>query len=165
MAAINQDGFSLVLDEQDYNALMKKLEYLSDVDREAVINSALKEGTTLLTESGKQQLIATILHPETSKGRLYRSMGIKVLKATKKKGAAGYSGFKRTTKKEYGGGNAAHLVDRGTVERWNRTQGHSTGRVKGSLFWTTTVQQQGPRAMDMLLKAIGEALDKLWNKK
>ena len=165
MALVSSGEFSLVLDEQQYEALLKKVGMLTDVEKQEVINKALKAGTTLLTESGKRQLVATILHPETSTGRLFKSMDVKVMKAKKTKGPVGYSGFKRSTKKDKsGGGNAAHLVDRGTVERYTQ-KGYYRGKVKGSLFWTQTVQQQGDKAMDLLMQAIDEAIENIWNKK
>ena len=163
MATISSVDFTLILDEKDYQKVMQKLAGLSEVEQQQVINSALKEGATLLKETGKKQLIATILHPETSKGRLLKSMQVKVLKASKNKGAAGYSGFKRTTKKGEGGGNAAHLVDRGTVDRYTK-QGYYRGKVKGSLFWTSTVQSQGEKALEILMNGIDKALNKLWDK-
>lgn len=165
MALVSSGDFSLVLDEQQYAALMKKLDILTEVEKQEVINKALKAGATLLSESGKQQLVATILHPENSTGRLFKSMNVKVMKAKKNKGPVGYSGFKRSTKKDKsGGGNAAHLVDRGTVDRYTK-KGYYRGKVKGSLFWTQTVQNQGDKAMDLLLNAIDEAIENIWNKK
>lgn len=163
MAQISSVDFTLILDDKDYQQLMNKLAGLTEVEQQAVINSALKDGSKLLTESGKQKLVATILHPEQSKGRLYQSMGVKVLKAKKNKGPVGYSGFKRSTKKEKGGGNAAHLVDRGTAERYTK-KGYYRGKVKGSLFWTSTVESQGQKALEILMNGINEALNKLWDK-
>lgn len=165
MPKISSGDFSLVLDEKSYQQVMAKLDCLTEVEKQAVITDALAEGAKLLSESGKQHLVATILHPEDSTGRLYKSMNVKVMKAKKNKGPVGYSGFKRSTKKDKsGGGNAAHLVDRGTVDRYTK-KGYYRGKVKGSLFWTSTVQQEGDRALDKLMSAIDEALEILWNKK
>ena len=165
MPKISNGDFSLVLDDAQYDALVKKMELLTDIEKEEVINTALKKGTTLLTESGKQHLVATILHPEDSTGRLLKSMNIKVLKAKKNKGPVGYSGFRRSTRNnKSGGGNAAHLVDRGTVDRYTK-KGYYRGKVKGSLFWTSTVQQEGDKAIELLLNAIDEAIENIWNKK
>ena len=163
MGVISSSDFSLVLDEKDYQKVMQKLVGLSEVEQQQVITSALKEGATLLNQVGKQQLVATILHPETSKGRLYKSMQVKVMKAKKDKDAVGYAGFKRSTKKEKGGGNAAHLVDRGTVDRYTK-KGYYRGKVKGSLFWTSTVQSQGDKALEILMEGIDKALNNIWDK-
>lgn len=166
MAIVSSVDFSLVLDEKDYQKVMDKLAGLTEVEQQQVIATALKEGATLLNQVGKQQLVATILHPETSKGRLLKSMQVKVMKAKKDKGPVGYAGFKRSTKKTAGeglGGNAAHLVDRGTVDRYTK-KGYYRGKVKGSLFWTSTVESQGDKALEILMEGIDKALNNIWDK-
>lgn len=97
-------------------------------------------------------------------GNLKRSFAIKIVK---KKGY-GLSGFRRSApKKGIKGGNHAHLVDRGTAERYTiKTHSYrgsvSRGRpYTGSLFWTDAVESQGPQAVNRLVEAVYKSLQEI----
>lgn len=89
-------------------------------------------------------------------GNLLKSFQVKV----KKNKPGVLTGFKQGTD----GGSHAHLVDRGTDERFYTTKKgkrKSTGRVKGNLFWSDTEAEDYPKAMDELYKGIERGVEKI----
>ena len=158
--------FTFYLDEQDYGKVMNSLIGLTEIEQNAAIREALNHGLSNIVAVGKVALRQSILHPQKSKGNLLKSLTSKV--QIKKGATKGSAGFKRSTRyNKIGGGNHSYLVDRGTAERWQRSTGRYTGSVRrnrpntGSMFWTRTVQQEGPRAMEELVEGIRKALFKI----
>ena len=162
--------FTFYMDEADYSMLLHKFIGLYNVEKSQAIKEALSKGLDRIVMVGKIALKQSILHPKKSRGNLLKSMSYKVqIRSGNTKGTAG---FKRSTRyNRIGGGNHSYLIDRGTAERWQRSTGRYTGSVRrgrpntGSHFWTNTVQQEGPRAMDNLLKGIQDAIDKIMLKR
>lgn len=159
----NKD-FTIVLDESDYNELQRRLNNLEKTDKSEIIKTSLKLGIDLIKNEGKKNLISSN-HKKT--GNLLKSLSSKVLKSK----SAAYAGFKRSApNKKIGGANHAHLVDRGTDERWTITNRHYTGSVSkgnpnhGSLFWTKAVTTKGEEARENLLNAIYNSIDKIMNR-
>lgn len=148
-----KSDLTIVLDEKDYQKMMSLLNGMSQIDQEAVIQKALSQGMKVIVNAGKSNL-ATRNSVRT--GKLKRSFSIKV----NKKRAYTLGGFKRPD------GAAAHLIDRGTDERWTRTGAYrgsvSKGRPNtGSLFWTNAVESEGGQALNRLMDAVYEAMDEI----
>ena len=158
--------FTFYVDEQDLRKINSIFIGYSNLEREAVIREALERSMDKMVSVGRVALKQTILHPAKSKGHLIKSMGTSYRVGNGF--AKGTAGFKRSTRKnKIGGGNHSYLVDRGTRERWQKTTGKYTGSVRrnrpqtGSRFWTETVYKEGPKALDGLVQAIQDALDKI----
>ena len=159
------EGFTIELDPKEKAVIDKWLSEMGDVDQEAVIQNALKRGMETIISQGKVNLDA---RNQVRTGGLKRSFTQKV----NKKKAYVLGGFKRAgklTAKRSIGGNAAHLVDRGTAKRWTLS-GAYRGSVskgapnKGSYFWTDAIEAKGPAAVDNLMDAIYQALNDITNR-
>lgn len=150
-------SFTFVPDKKSERKLENILNGLSEVDKSAVVQSALKTGMQSIINQGKINLS---LRNKKKTGNLSRSFSIRVYK--KKQYTLG--GFKRSApRKGIKGGNHSYLVDRGTGLRW--TNGNAfRGSAWGSMFWTDAVNTEGPRAqaglMDSVNKAITDIIDK-----
>lgn len=157
-----QGDLTLQLSENDYQAIQNIMEGLSELEKSAVIERGLKEGTRILVAQGKTNLMMKLsrdpVNVRARKGNLEKSFTTK----TKKKRMSGYAGFARP------GGNAAHLVDRGTVERWTK-KGYYRGSVSkgspqtGNRFWTMAVEQKGQAALEELCNSIEESVNTIIN--
>lgn len=150
---------TIELDKKDFDKLMNKLDGLSEVDQQAAIKTSMKKAMTIVAEQGKTNLQHTILHPSASTGKLMKSIGVNTKKSTKRNPAKGYASFKRP------GGNAAHLVDRGTAPRYTK-KGQYRGTVQksrpysGSGFWTKAVEEKGGEAINTLMNTIESSMKK-----
>ena len=135
----------------DYQELMVKLKILQNlVDRKEIVDSERK-AAKMMMERGRSKLIATLIG---NSDNLVDSFTYKLRKG---KFAGILVGFKRP------GGNVAHLVDMGTVERHTKT-GAYRGKIKGSHFWTDTKNQYAPVAMADMMNAIDSAIRKINNR-
>lgn len=150
--------FNFGWDEAFIKTLMDTMVYMEDIDKSKVILKTLQRGAGLITRRGKANLQ---MSGNQKTGNLKRSIRRKLVKKT----LSAYAGFK----KGKGGGNHAHLVDRGTVKRWTR-KGYYRGSVSkdnpknGNLFWTEAVESKGQQAMDQTLYVIYKELEKKFNK-
>ena len=149
---MNSD-FTFVIDEGDYAKLQRILYGMSEVDQQAVVQTALRMGMQRIVLAGKSNLS---MKNKKKTGNLSKSFSIR---ANKKK-AYTLGGFRRPA------GAHAHLIDRGTDNRWTK-KGYYRGSVSkgspniGSSFWTTAVMTEGPKAQAGLMDAIYDALDKI----
>lgn len=156
---------TITLDEKDYQRMQNILSGLDEVDQAKAIQSSLKEGMKILIAQGKTNLAS---RNKVVSGNLKKSFSISV----NRKKAFSLGGFKRSSgKKEIGGGNHSYLVDKGTKNRYTK-KGYYRGSVSkgrpntGSEFWTDAVQTQGDAALNRLMDAIYESVDKIMaNKK
>ena len=160
-------SFTFEPDKKAERQLENILNGLSEVDKNAVVQSALKTGMQSIINQGKINLS---LRNKKKTGNLSRSFSIRVYK--KKQYTLG--GFRRSApKKGIKGANHSYLVDLGTKERsYINKNGklHKTGAISrimpnlGSFFWTDAVASEGPRAqaglMDSVNKAITDIIDK-----
>ena len=151
-------GFTFTFDRRDIAALENIVSDLEDVDKRKAIMNSLSRGMALITRQGKSNLDSAN-HQKT--GNLKRSIRRKQVK----KWVSVYGGFK----KGKGGGNHAHLVDRGTDERWTK-KGAYRGSVSkgspntGSMFWTRAVESKGPQAMEKTMDVIYKEMEKIIRK-
>ena len=155
-----QGEFTITLDEADYRHVMTQLEKLSELEKQAVVQRGLQEGVNIIVKEGrknlKNRLSTDPVNVAKRKGNLIKSIGTKTVKKKMK----GYGGFRRP------GGNAAHLVDRGTEKRWTKKGAYRGSVSKGSpntgnRFWTDAFQAKKDEAAMELMESIRISIQKL----
>lgn len=152
--------FKFSLNEQEYQAVMRKLGELSDAEKKPVIKKAMSQSGRILIAAGKSSFLAL---NKKKTGNLYRSFTSKF----KKKNTGILIGFRRGK----GLGNHAHLIDRGTVNRYTK-KGYFRGRIAGTehgktgatYFWSDVVRTKGQEAMERIMDAVYEAVDSIKNR-
>lgn len=151
--------FKFTLNEQEYQAVMRKLGQLSNVEQKGVIRSALKESGNILINAGKASYLAK---NKKKTGNLFRSFTSQY----KKKNTGILIGFKRGP----GMGNHAHLINYPTQERYTK-RGYYRGKIAGTergktgatYFWSDVVQVKGGQAMEHLMQAVFDAVNQIKN--
>lgn len=149
---------------------MRKLNQLSELEKQAVVSKGLEEGVKIFIKAGKSSFQATkSKNPHNvrmaAKMAAKRGGGLAKSFSTfhRKKRTSAYAGFKRST-----GGGIAHMVDRGTGERYT-SRGFYRGSVSagspntGSRFWTNAVQNNGTRAINELMDSVEKSVKKILN--
>ncbi|MBO7323333.1 MAG: hypothetical protein J6U51_07110 [Bacteroidales bacterium] len=149
MATVGNGDFTLILDEQTKQALYAKLQGLSDFEKEETVKRGLKEGAKVIVQQGKANY--NILHKKRT-GNLYKSAGI----STSKRMLKVWGGFKRPK------GAAAHLIDKGTTERFTK-KGASRGKVTASKFWTSAFMAKKEAASKKMMDIITKTVEAIWN--
>lgn len=155
---------TIELSEDDYNKMRTMLEGLEGADRTNAVRTALTDGMAVIISEGKANLKA---RNNVVSGGLSHSFASRVYR----KGGYVLGGFRRSSKskKVKGAGNAAHLVDRGTVVRKTK-KGYNRGSVskgqpnKGSMFWTDSVRKNGDKAMKRLMDSLYQSISKIMNR-
>lgn len=149
--------FKFTLNEQEYQAVVRKLGELSNVEQKGVIRSALKQSGNILINAGKSSFLAK---NKKKTGNLYRSFTSQY----KKKNTGILIGFRRGK----GLGNHAHLIDYGTVDRYTK-KGYFRGRIAGTdhgktgatYFWSDVVEAKGNEAMERIMEAVFDAVNQI----
>ena len=134
--------------EVDYEDLLIQLRMMQKLVDRKEITDAERKAAKMLMEEGRNKLIATLIG---NSDNLVDSFTYRLKKG---RFAGVLVGFKRP------GGNVAHLVDKGTKERYNKN-GAYRGKISGSHFWTDTREQYAPKAMDDMMDAIDRAIRKI----
>ena len=136
----------------DVNAemLIKQLTILRDVVNSKEVIAAERKAAKMLMDQGYNKLVVTL---KGNSDNLVNSFTY-TLRNGKQSMSGIRVGFKRP------GGNTAHLVDRGTVERYTKS-GAYRGKIVGSRFWTDTTDMYAPQAMDDMLDAVEHAIKKI----
>lgn len=164
-------NFTITLNERDYQALQRKFTQAAKIDKSHTIKSALDEGISYIKNAGASNLAS---RNKVVSGNLKRSISKRVKKT------AAYAGFKRATAGKKGGGNHAHLIDRGTDKRYTKKpytdrlgRSYPAGMYRGSVsrgnpnvgtsFWTDAVETEGPRAERTLMDGVYETISKIMN--
>lgn len=135
---------------RDLGATLSRIDKLSYLSKSAPVRKGIGAAVRYLQRRGAVRLRG--LYKGYQTGRLYKSMTSRV----KRRKAGGLAGFRRGK----GGGNHAHLVDRGTTERYTRS-GAYRGRMPANGFWTTTKQIDSGRASEMVIQGLQEAVSKI----
>jgi len=130
--------------------LLKSLAILRNVVNSREIITAERKAAKMLIDRGYERLLATLIG---NSDYLINSFTYKLRYGTQSMSGVRV-GFKRP------GGNVAHLVDLGTEERYTKT-GAYRGRIKGGHFWTNTKEQYAPIAMQDMMDAIANAVNKI----
>ena len=164
--------FKFTLNETEYQAVIRKLGELAEVDKKPVLKQAYKEGGQILITAGK----ASFLSKNKKKtGNLYKSFTSKM----KKKNGGILIGFRRG--KDLG--NHAHLIDRGTVDRFTykpytdklgrnypagiyrgKIDDKTGGKTGKTFFWTEVVETRGEEALGRIMEAIFVAVEEIKNR-
>lgn len=145
-------NFSLELDERDMAKLKAIVRQFGEVDGNKAVMASLSKGMEVIVRKGKSNL------QNKKTGNLKKSLRRKQVK----KWSSVYGGFRRGK----GGGNHAHLIDRGTDKRYtkkNKYRGSvfKKGTYTGNRFWTKAVMSEAPKAMEKTMSVIGNELGKI----
>ena len=140
------------IDRDAVNYLVRNLE---NFEKDRAVKSGLLSAGNVFKAGGKSRLKRSMKSGSGGvTGNLLRSFQVRVKKS--KPGVL--IGFRQGK----GGGSHAHLIDRGTSERfWKTKKKKSTGRVIGNAFWTDTETQDYPQAMDKLYGGIEKAVNRI----
>ena len=128
---------------------------LKGVDQNRAIRSGMIQGAKVFTRLGRKNLRA---RNDEHTGNLLQSMRWK----SARNSLAVYAGFERSYKFQAlkGVGNHAHLVDRGTKDRYTK-KGYYRGKMPASYFWTDTRNEGGGEAMRHIERGIRNMVDGL----
>lgn len=168
---MSESNFKFEFDEEDIKYLQGVLAGFGEIDGSKAIMASLSKGIAKIIRKGKSNLASS---NKVKKGNLKNSFRKKQVK----KWVSAYGGFR----KGRGGGNHAHLIDRGTDERYTLNdytdklgrvypKGQRRGSISknspntGSRFWTNAVVGTGPDAMEDTMNVIEKELIKIINKK
>ena len=149
-------NFSFEFSNEDVGALRRIYIGFGEIDSRPAIMKSLSLGMAKIIRKGKSNLLSS--NGEKT-GNLKRSFR----KKTITKFVSAYGGFKRGK----GGGNHAHLIDRGTVDRYQKSTGRYTGSISaknprsGSMFWTRAVEETGPDALKHTMNVVYRELEKI----
>lgn len=149
MASINASDVNLELDRESINRAIKKLNQLTDIEKDAVVAKGLQEGTKIIAKQTKENIDQRL---EEHEGNLIGS--VKTL--TRKKRGRGYVGFKRPE------GAAAHILEFGSAIRKTK-KGANRGRVKGYHFQSDAIQAKGQQALNTLAESIEKSIERIMN--
>lgn len=152
--------FKFTVSEAEYQALIRKMEELADVDKKPVLRKAYKSGGQILIKAGKSSFLEK---NKKKTGNLYRSFTSKM----KKKNRGILIGFRRGV----GLGNHAHLIDKGTTYRFTKKGYYrgkiddaSNGKTGKTFFWSNVVQMKGEDAMKRIVDAVYDAIEEIKNR-
>lgn len=157
---MSEVNFSFEFNQEDVEYLRTVLATFGQIDGSQAIMRSLSLGITKIIRKGKTNLMASNGEKTGNLKRSFRKKGVK-------KWLSAYGGFHRGK----GGGNHAHLIDRGTDDRWQKKTGRYTGSISaknpnsGSKFWTKAVESTGPDAMKHTMDVIYRELEKIIDKK
>ena len=154
-AKVNGGDFTMVIDEQSRQWLYSRMTKLADFEKDAAIKRGLKAGAQLIVSQGKSNFIKS---HKSRTGKLIKSAGVTVAKRDPKVWGA----FRRPA------GSAAHLLDRGTEDRYNYTykgkrlrKPRYVGRVKPSYFWTNAYNEKKAEAGDKIINIIDKTVQSI----
>lgn len=150
MASLNAKDIDLELDRSSLEEALKKLNLLTDFEKEAVVAKGLQEAAKIVAKETKENIDHRL---EEHEGNLIGS--VKTL--TKKKIGRSYVGFQRPK------GNIAHILEQGSKQRTTKS-GANRGRVKGYYFQRDAVERKGQEALDTLADSIMKSIDKIINR-
>jgi len=151
---MGQDNLSLYFDPKSLATVYAQLNQMSEIYRDAVVQKGLSEGASIIRRETNKNMHRLV---KKRKGNLYGSL-TKKKAGTVKRGDVRYQiGFRRTA------GAAAHLIDKGTNERWTK-KGAYRGRVTPRLFHTMSVERKGDAALERVAESIKLSIDKIMNR-
>lgn len=139
------------IDRDTVNYLVQNLE---DFEKDKAIKSGLMSAGAVFKAGGKRRLKSSMKSGSQGvTGNLLQSFHVRV----KRSKPGMLAGFKQGKNK----GGHAHLIDKGTNERYWKTKNKSTGRVIASRFWSDTEAQDYPKAVDKLYIGIERAVNRI----
>lgn len=128
------------------------------MERESTIAKGIDEGLDPIMKQGKANLLQSGIKLNNVYGGKRAGKTTHLInsftKRINKKQMKGYVGFKRPD------GNAAHILDRGTKERYTK-RNISRGKITGNLFWTSAVEQYKNTATNELMDSVEKTINKI----
>lgn len=128
---------------------------LKDFEKDKAVKGGLQSAGKVFLSGGKSRLRRSMKSGSRGvTGNLLRSFQVRVKRS--KPGVL--IGFKQGKE----GGSHAHLVDKGTSNRYWKTRTRKyVGSVKATNFWSDTEAQDYPKAMDSLYIGIEKAANRI----
>ena len=153
--------FTIDIDRADLMAALKTLSNLSEFDRREIVAKALKDGGQVIMNQAKRNMMANG-HVKT--GALRKSAGTTIIrKSGELKVHGGYKKTKHRPNNKSIGGAAAHLLDRGTTDRYTR-KGAYRGRVRATLFALVAFRMKKDEASRKVMKTIDNVVKAIWQR-
>lgn len=141
------------IDQAEIDYLVRSLE---KIEEDKAIKTGLNKAGQVFKVGGRQRLRQRMKSGSKGiTGNLQNSFKVRV----KRNHPGVLIGF------EQGKGNHAHLVDRGTVERFQRKNNKSVGKMPANYFWTDTESMDNNKAIDRLYEGIEKAVQNINNRK
>lgn len=154
-----QDSLSLYFDPQSLAKVYGQLNQLSEIYRNAVVQKGLSEGAGVIRRETNKNMHRLV---KKRKGNLYGSLSKKKVGSVNKGDVRYQIGFRRTA------GAAAHLIDKGTNERWtkgkNGKQKAYRGKVTPRYFHTMSVEKKGEEALNRVAESIKLSIDRIMSR-
>lgn len=170
---MSRGSFTFNIYEGEIRKIQTVYKNMLKLSEDSIVRRAFESSGKLMKERGKYFLKSRLLgHGKMVRGhytantmRLYNSLE-KEVAITKLRV---YAGFKRPL------GNHAHLVDRGTKQRYTLkgykdrlgryyAPGQYRGKMPANKFWRSTIETFAPQLMEKLMDAIDRALTRTFLK-
>lgn len=153
------DKLSIYFDPKSLATVYAQLNQLSEIQRDAVVQKGLSDGAGIIRRETNKNMHRLV---KKRQGYLYSSLSKKKVGKASKGDVRYQIGFRRTA------GAAAHLIDKGTNERWtkgkNGKEKMKRGRVTPRLFHTMSVESKGEAALNRVAESIKISIDRIMNR-
>lgn len=145
-----QDSLTIGMDPKTLMSTMIALESLKDIERDAVVKQGLSDGAGVIRRETAKNMSQRVA---VRKGNLKKSLTKR--RRTIKKEPRAYVGFSRPK------GAIAHILDRGTKERYTKKTHAKRGRVTPRMFHTDAFEHKKEEALQVIAKSIQISIDKI----
>lgn len=153
------DKLSIYFDQKSLATVYAQLSQLSEIERDAVVQKGLSDGAGIIRRETNKNMHKLV---KKRKGNLYSSLTKKKVGKLKKGDVRYQIGFKRPQ------GAAAHLIDKGTKERYTSGKNGKPimkrGKVTPRLFHTMSVERKGDEALNRVAESIKISIDRIMNR-
>lgn len=153
------DKLSIYFDPKSLATVYAQLNQLSEIQRDAVVQKGLSDGAGIIRRETNKNMHRLV---KKRKGNLYSSLTKKKVGKVKKGDVRYQIGFKRPQ------GAAAHLIDKGTMERYTSGKNGKPimkrGKVTPRLFHTMSVERKGDEALNRVAESIQISIDRIMNR-
>lgn len=150
--------FTIEIDRDDLLRALNSMSNLSEFDRKEIMAKALKDASNVIMSQAKRNMVSNG-HVKT--GALRKSAGTTIIKKGTVKAHGGYTRTKTRPNKKSIGGAAAHMLDRGTEERYTR-KGAYRGRVRATLFSLMAFRMKKDQAERKIITTIENIVNAIW---
>lgn len=148
---------TVVMDSKSMIKLQLQLSRLTELEKQETVAKGVRQATAIIKKQGQENLSQTYIKIKQDGSGFSKHTFIN--RADKKK-LKGYSGFIR--RKGYHG-QLAHLLDRGTVDRYTK-KGAYRGKMRYTGFWTKAVETKGDEAMKVMAESIQKTIKMILNR-
>lgn len=150
---------------EDVAYLIKKL---GSIEMDKTVKNGLRAAGNVIRSGGQRRLRQRMKNPKGVTGNLLRSFRVRVKR--KKPGVlVGFNSVSDTSgrmdntgkKLRKNTGYHAHLLDRGTANRYQRRTNKFVGKVNANRFWQDTYEQDYNKAMDKIYDGVSRAIERI----